>query len=197
MPAILILSRKIESARLLTSFLNTNKQQNITCLYDAIEAKQYLAQNSVDIILLDIPFTLDHELSYALSLAKEHHAYLILLVKKSRYQYVRDIVEGHGIFTIQKPIIKDVLIQVLSFVQTVQVRERRLRQANKKLSDRINEIKFVDRAKCLLIENTYISEEKAHKYIEKQAMRQRKTRGQIAHQIIMNYQQDEKGENYE
>lgn len=197
MPAILILSKKIESARLLTSFLNTNKQQNITCLYDAIEAKQYLTHTSVDIILLDIPFTLDHELSYALSLAKEHHAFLILLVKKSRYRYVCDMVEGHGVFTIQKPIIKDVLIQVLSFMQAVQVRERRLRQANKKLSDRINEIKFVDRAKCLLIENAYMSEENAHKYIGKQAMRQRKTRGQIAHQIIMNYQQDEKGENYE
>ena len=49
------------------------------------------------------------------------------------------------------------------------------------------EIKIVDRAKLVLIENENLSENEAHKYIEKEAMNRRLSRYQIAKEILVKY----------
>ena len=48
---------------------------------------------------------------------------------------------------------------------------------------------MIDRAKCLLIENEYLTEEEAHKQIEKTAMNERVTRKAIAQRIIAEYEE--------
>ena len=45
----------------------------------------------------------------------------------------------------------------------------------------------MSRAKCALIENMKLTEAEAHKYIEKQAMNSRKTRRELAEDILRLY----------
>ena len=59
-----------------------------------------------------------------------------------------------------------------------------LRKENRRLQQRIENIRLVDRAKCLLIECCSMSEPEAHAYIEQQAMNQRRTKREIAEHII-------------
>lgn len=188
MPSILILTRKTESAKIMKSFLHAHNLQNIYVIQDVAEARHYLSSKAVDIVLLDTPFTLDqHELSFALSIIEQKHIFLIVLVKKEQYASVCEKVEAFGIFTLQKPIIKDVFTQVLSFANASFHRNQRYQEKNEKLLDKIKEIKLVDRAKCLLIEHAFMSESDAHKYIEKQAMDHRVRRGEIARAVIEKY----------
>ncbi len=58
------------------------------------------------------------------------------------------------------------------------------------LMKKIDEIRLVDRAKCLLIEKFHYSEEKAHYTIEKKAMDNRLSRLQVAKIIIRHIKGD-------
>ena len=59
-----------------------------------------------------------------------------------------------------------------------------IRRENRRLQKRIEDIRLVDRAKCLLIECCGMSEPEAHSYIEQQAMNRRCPKRDIAQGII-------------
>ena len=56
-----------------------------------------------------------------------------------------------------------------------------------KLKGKLKELKLVDRAKWILIDQLKMSETQAHKYIEKQAMDRCVKREEIAENIIRTY----------
>ena len=62
---------------------------------------------------------------------------------------------------------------------------------NKKtFKEKLEEIRIIDEAKLLLIKKEGLSEEEAHKKIEKAAMNQRTTRRKIAEAIIQDMKVD-------
>jgi len=64
---------------------------------------------------------------------------------------------------------------------------KRFRIINKeknRLLRQVDDIKKIDRAKCLLIQHNNMTEEQAHKYLEKKAMDSRLTRREVADKII-------------
>ena len=73
---------------------------------------------------------------------------------------------------------------------TVTARRRLLglRKENVKLQTKIEEIRLVDRAKCALIQYLNMTEQQAHRYIEKQAMDMRMTRKEVAQGILKTYE---------
>ena len=56
------------------------------------------------------------------------------------------------------------------------------------LQEKMEEIRLVNRAKWLLIEELKMTEQEAHRYIEKQAMDRCVTRRAVAEQILSTYQ---------
>ena len=63
-----------------------------------------------------------------------------------------------------------------------------LKKENSKLRGKIEEIRLVDRAKCLLIQYLDMTEPEAHRAIEKEAMDRRVTRKEIAKEIVSRYE---------
>ena len=57
-----------------------------------------------------------------------------------------------------------------------------------KLEKKLEDLKIISRAKLLLIINKDITEQEAHKYIEKQAMDTRLARVEVAKEIIRKYE---------
>lgn len=64
----------------------------------------------------------------------------------------------------------------------------RLKKENSRLVQRLEDIRVITRAKCLLIEYLNMSELAAHKYIEKQAMDLRITKKEVANRILKTYE---------
>ena len=62
-----------------------------------------------------------------------------------------------------------------------------MEKKNASVEEKIEEIRIVNRAKCLLIEQLKMTESEAHRYIEKQAMDRCVTRRVIAENIILTY----------
>ena len=65
--------------------------------------------------------------------------------------------------------------------------EKKLEQKNRTMQEKMTDIRTINRAKWLLIENLNMSENDAHRYIEKQAMDTRSTRREVAEGIIRTY----------
>ena len=64
----------------------------------------------------------------------------------------------------------------------------RIEKENTKLKKKLEELRLVDRAKCMLIAYEGMSETQAHRHIEKQAMDTRSTRKTVAEHILRAYE---------
>ena len=63
-----------------------------------------------------------------------------------------------------------------------------MRAENSKLKQKIEDIRIIDRAKCILISYLGMSEQEAHRYIEKKAMDMRITKRAVAEGILKIYE---------
>ena len=98
-------------------------------------------------------------------------------------------VEDAGVFVVEKPINRQMFFQSVKLVGAARRRLQGLKNENVKLKHKIEEIRMVDRAKCLLIQHQNLTEAQAHRYIEKQAMDRRLSRREIAQSILDAYEE--------
>ena len=70
---------------------------------------------------------------------------------------------------------------------SIRERLRKLEKKTATIEDKIAEIRKVNQAKWILIEELKMSEEDAHKYIERQAMDRCVSKKEIAEEIIKTY----------
>ena len=78
--------------------------------------------------------------------------------------------------------------RILEQTQTVALRDmQRLEQERSKLSKQLEDTKIIDRAKCCLIQYLNLTENQAHRHIQKLAMDTRRTQREIADDILNTY----------
>jgi len=63
-----------------------------------------------------------------------------------------------------------------------------VQKENLKLKQKIEDIRIIDRAKCILISRLNLSEEEVHRAIEKQAMDMRTSKRAIAEDILKTHE---------
>ena len=76
---------------------------------------------------------------------------------------------------------------VIALLCGTRERLRRMEQKTASIEEKMDEIRLVNRAKWLLIEQLRMTESEAHRYIEKQAMDRCVTKRSIAENIISMY----------
>ncbi|MGI6110042.1 MAG: ANTAR domain-containing response regulator, partial [Eubacteriaceae bacterium] len=74
------------------------------------------------------------------------------------------------------------------FMLNARDKRERLEKQNKKLAVKMEDLKLQYRAKLMLMGHLDITEEEAHRYIQKQAMNNRRTPGQVAKSILDLYE---------
>ena len=90
--------------------------------------------------------------------------------------------------TVSKPINKQLFWQALKLARVAQSRINMAHKESAKLEKKLSDLKIISRAKLLLIINKDVSEEEAHKIIERQAMDSRLSRADVAKEIIREYE---------
>lgn len=93
----------------------------------------------------------------------------------------------HGVFVIRKPVAQQTVVQSLSLLISARERLRAVEKKAGKAENKLEEIRVVNKAKWVLIDNEDMSENDAHKYIEKAAMDAGITKKQAAQIIIEKY----------
>ena len=135
-----------------------------------------LVDGLFDLVLVNTPLPDEFGHDMAQQAANDTLSGVILLAKAEISDSVAEKVEDDGVFVVPKPLSRVLFMQALRLTG--------LQSENRRLQKRIEDIRQVDRAKCLLIECCGMTEPEAHSYIEQQAMNQRRSKRDIAEDII-------------
>lgn len=188
MDSALIVSYSEKSTAYLAEILKEASVKNIATVSDAGEARRMLIENDFDLCVINAPLPDEFGESLARNIAEKQTSEVILIVKSELFDEVSDKVEEYGVITIAKPIGKSLLWNALKLAAVTHKKIKAVQDENKKLIQKIEDIRIVDRAKCILISHLGMTEPEAHRYIEKQAMDVRMTRRKVAEEILKIYE---------
>lgn len=186
--SVLIVSKSKQGAQQLADMFDNMEFYPITTILTAGEARRKLLSENFDIIIINAPLADETGHELALDAAERSQAGILLLVKNEIYDETRYRVERGGVLTLGKPFSSSMFNITLNLIAATRQRLRLFEEENKKLRNKIDEIRIVNRAKWALIEARGMNEEEAHKYIEKSAMDSRLTRREIAENILKEYE---------
>jgi len=182
---ILVASATDKTHEVLTKFLfSCGVRDKTVRAASGSEARRALADSEYSLILVNTPLPDEFGHELAQDAAQETISGVILLVKAEAAEAAAHMVENNGVIVVPKPLPRATFIQALHLVRATQARLMGLKNENRKLQKRIEDIRLVDRAKCLLIECCAMSEPEAHAYIERQAMDRRLSKRKVAESII-------------
>lgn len=190
MNRVLIVAAAEKSAAMLSDLLcsgGTSRPERIVICISASEARRRILESDFDLVMINAPLPdeLGHDL--ALDIARSTTSGVLLLVKNDLADSVSARVEEDGVFVVPKPLSRPLFYQALRLVNAARMRVFGLQKENRKLQQKIEDIRLIDRAKCVLIATLGMTEPQAHAYIEKQAMNRRVTKREISESILKTY----------
>ena len=151
------------------------------------EAKRMTLLQDFDITVINAPLKDESGIDFAVNTATENATGVLLLINNEYYEQVLDKVMEYGVLTVSKPLSRQVLYESFNLLVTTNYRIKKVEKKNEKLTAKMEEIRIVNRAKWILIENLGLSEEEAHRIIEKQAMDERRSKREVSETIIRTY----------
>lgn len=186
MNTILFFGDESERMRLRGALSDT--EYDIVPVNDLSELSNVIKQRTVDAAVLhqratDIDF--DRLLGFQ---ADGIRLSLIWAADEQDYDGYREYAEQNGIYIVPTELFLTDASVIFSLLRSADSALSRLNRENEKLSHKIVETRLVDRAKCVLIQQLKLTEEQAHKYIEKQAMDLRMSREKVARVILQTYE---------
>lgn len=168
-------------------FLSQTEYNELTVVENGEEAKRKIVEFDYDLCLINTPIRGVSGEQLSFDIAEKNICQVILFVKAEYQDEVTERVENFGVITVGKPINRQLLWGAIKLAKVAQRRLDMAKQENKKLQTKLDSLKTVSKAKCLLISYEGMSEEEAHKYIERKAMDDRVTRTEVAQYIIHHY----------
>ena len=150
------------------------------------EARRLLLSGGWDLMVINAP--LSDEFGHQLAMdAAEDDCGVLLVVKSELWEEVNERVSPDGVLTLGRPFSRGTLSQAMGLLWASRAKLQRYQAENAKLRLKLEELRVVSRAKCLLVEYLHLNEEQAHKYIERISMEERKTRRAVAEEILQEY----------
>ena len=150
------------------------------------EAKRMALDYVVDIAILNAPMRDEFGTQLALDLARDNVG-VLLLVPGESFDGVRDQVEDEGVMALAKPLTRQTLEMGLHMITALRGKLLQMDRRNRALQEKMTDIRTINRAKWLLIEQLKMTEAEAHRHIEKQAMDRCVTKRVVAEQILSTY----------
>lgn len=154
------------------------------------EARRRMSEGDFEIICVNAPLPDEFGHELCIDAMESTNAGVILLAKAAEAEQLEARMSEYGIIVLNKPFSNALFAQLIHMTAAGNRRLLRLRQENRRLQDKLAQLRLVCQAKCLMVERQHISEADAHRIIEKQAMDTRRPRGEIAQEIIDSLQED-------
>ena len=185
--SVMIVSTTDKALGFFQKILPKDQFYPLTWVHSAGEAQRELINRSVDIVVINAPLTDEMGTELAIELAHSNSCGVMMMVKNDVYEQVSYKVEEYGVLTLPRPCTAQQAFQTMKLLLATQQRLRALEQKTASLEEKMKEIRLVNRAKGLLMDNLKFTEQEAHRYIEKAAMDNCKKKSEIAQNIINTY----------
>lgn len=151
------------------------------------EGRRALLERDYDIVIVNTPLPDEFGVNFAIDTGADTNSGVLLCINADLFEEVTDKCEEYGILTVSKPTSRQIVKQSLKLLEATRRRLHRMEKKTASFEEKLTEIKEINRAKWLLIENLSMSENEAHKYIERTAMDTRRPKIDIAREIIEEY----------
>lgn len=148
------------------------------------EARRQIDGKDFEVIIINTPLPDEFGHELGVDAVEKSHAGVILLAKTDTSEQIAPRLQDYGVLVLGKPFSAQQFRQAVQIAASCYRRLDLLRAENDKLLDKIAQLRLVDRAKCYLIEHRQMTETDAHRLIEKRAMDSRRSRGEVAQEIL-------------
>jgi len=188
MESVLIVSASEKGTEFFAELLQSASIRQTTVTRSCAEARRLLLEQDFDLVIINAPLRDESGEALARQIASRGLSQVILVVKSEFFDAVSAACEADGVLTVAKPVNKAVFWSAMSLVRSSANMLKRMQTENAQLKQKIEDIRIVDRAKCILISFMNMDEKEAHRYIEKQAMDMRSTKRIVAEGILKTYE---------
>lgn len=185
--SVLLVSSSPKFNESMLALLPESRFYPVTAVSDVSGARRRLLENKYDIVIINAPLPDDFGTRLALYICENSGAGVLLLVKAEHYPDINGRVSQFGVLVLPKPTTSQAVSQSLQLLCGTRERLRRMEQKTASIEEKMEEIRIINRAKLLLMEQLKMTEKEAHRFIEKQAMDRCVTRITIAQSILSTY----------
>lgn len=181
---ILVVSATEKFQTVLQSLLPPSRCRMMHWADSVSTAKRHLLDRTYDFVLINAPLPDDFGTEFAIEISSQRTTVILLTVRAEFYEEVLDKTAEYGIFVLPRPASRQTVACALDWMVSMRERLGKLEEKSATLSEKMEEIRLVNRAKWILIEKEGLSEPEAHRRIEKTAMDCCLPRREIAKAII-------------
>ena len=184
MTGLLIAAGNRKAADTLLSLLRPFHPARSLITESGADARRRAGELPLSLIVIHAPLSDEPADRLAMDLAAQSGAMTLLIVRQEDAAETAARVADSGVAVIGRPFQREAFLQLLRALMAAQARVERMQEENRKLSARLEEARLVGRAKCALIRYRGLTEEEAHRCIEKEAMDRRISRRELALELI-------------
>ena len=181
--SVLIVSSSEQFNTMTKKILPDRRFDVVEIRISASAARRELLVREYDLIIINAPLQDGMGTDFVMDIVDKHSSGIIFAVPTELYSNANDHLIDYGVLTISKPL---KLSEMERMVKLLIAMNDRLRQAQKKiktLTEKMDELKVVSRAKIVLVERG-MSESEAHDHIIREAMNRGLTKRQVAEEIV-------------
>lgn len=184
----MIISANEQSIVSFSQLLKSEGCQYVDSAKSGSEGRRRIAEREYDLIIINAPLTDEFGDGLANDIARGTNAGVILVVKAELESEVEHRTAECGVFVLGKPLSKQLLYKAIRLLEATRNRLNGVKKENIKLQKKIDDIRIINRAKCILMEYLSMTEPQAHKYLERQAMDLRLTKVEVAKRLLTTYE---------
>lgn len=181
--SVLVITKDIKISSLIQAMM-TPPLFECQIVNDFNEARRLTSERLYNIILID--YADGEGVDFARDIS-ENLSTILLLTPQHLYEEVSYRVEGYGIITVSTPFDQFYFYTSIKTAIAVQYKVQILSSQTTKLKVKMEEIRLMNRAKMLLMQNLKMTEEQAHRYIEKESMNRGMKKTALSEEIIRTY----------
>ena len=141
-----------------------------------------------DSVIISTPLSDEFGLDLVADISKDAKNGIVVLAKREIADEVQKKIRFTGAFVLPRPFNKALLIQTIKLTEIAHIGVAKLEEENRQLTQQLSDMKIVNRAKSMLMQYLNLTEDQAHRHIQKQAMDLRKTQRAVAEDILKTYQ---------
>lgn len=182
----LVVSRSEKFTKEFGSLLSVEQFQKDSA-QNAGQARRSVLEKTYDLVVVNAPLTDEFGTRLCMDISLSAGTIAVIFAPSEVYDEIVHKVTPHGVFVVKKPASQQTIVQSLSLLISARERLRSVEKKAGKAQNKLEEIRVVNKAKWYLIDNEDMSENDAHKYIEKAAMDAGITKMQAAQMLIERY----------
>lgn len=182
--SVLLVSASESFNSAMEAFLSESTYAPIRIVSNIAAGKRACAERSYDFIIINSPLPDDIGTRFAIDQCNSTSSAVLFMVRAELYSETYDKLAEHGVFVLAKPTSRQVITTALAFLASTRERLRKNEKKTISIEEKMEEIRIVNKAKWILIDREHMTEEEAHRYIEKTAMDMCVSKRTIAEKII-------------